>query len=263
MIEAPPPGKFPPASLAATSLTATGLSADALPAESAPSPPDAASLREAALAHLARFATTRRNLEQVLVRRVRRWGVRALKAGMEESEIAACEVALRPLIAEIVAGMEELGAVDDAQFARSRARNLTRTGRSRRAVAAHLMVKGVDSATTETALEESLGSGEQAREAELAAALVLARKRRIGPFQRPPVAPEPERDDRNEYRYEYEDEPHDDRDSSKTLAKSMVKIMAVFARNGFNHETARRALDMTREEAEEVIVRFRAQPGAY
>lgn len=194
-----------------------------------PAPPTPSALREAALAHLARFATTRRNLEQVLTRRVRRWGVRAQKAGMEAEEISRVEIGLRAVISEIVASMESLGAVDDAQFARSRARSLARTGRSRRAVAAHLMVKGVDGDTAEEALAESLGVGEQGREAELAAALVLARKRGFGPFQRP---------DRPEREY--------------------MKILAVFARNGFSQDVAQRALEMDRDEAEDLIIRFRS-----
>ncbi|QDH15273.1 regulatory protein RecX [Oecophyllibacter saccharovorans] len=194
-----------------------------------PTPPTAASLREAALAHLARFATTRRNLEQVLSRRVRRWGLRAQKAGMAPEEIRQVEGVLLGEIPEIAAGMEALGAVDDAQFARSRARSLTRSGRSRRAVTAHLVVKGVDGETAQEALEASLGAGEEAQQAELAAALVLARKRGFGAFRRPD---RPERDP--------------------------MKVLAVFARNGFSQGTAAQALAMERDEAEDLILRFRS-----
>lgn len=198
----------------------------------APPPvPDAASLREAALAHLARFATTEQGLRQMLDRRLRRWGVRASHAGLPNEDIESAVAALRPAIDGIVASMTDLGAVNDAGFARSRATSLTRTGRSRRAVEAHLANKGVDQETVRDALNDSLGerSDSSAREAELAAALVLARKRRLGPFQRP------DRED---------DDP--------------LKTLGVFARNGFSRDVAQSVLDMDPDEAEDRIIAFRS-----
>lgn len=202
--------------------------------EDSPAPPpvpDAASLREAALAHLARFATTEQGLRQVLDRRLRRWGVRASRAGLPNEDIESAIAALRPAIDGIVASMTDLGAVDDAGYARNRAVSLTRTGRSRRAVEAHLANKGVDQNTTREALNDSLGerSDSSAQEAELAAALVLARKRRLGPFQRP---------DREE--------------------EDPLKALGVFARNGFSRDVAQSVLDMDSDEAEDRIIAFRS-----
>lgn len=202
--------------------------------EDSPAPPpvpDAASLREAALAHLARFATTEQGLRQVLDRRLRRWGVRASRAGLPNEDIESTIAALRPAIDGIVASMTDLGAVDDAGYARNRALSLTRTGRSRRAVEAHLANKGVDQDTTREALNDSLGerSDSSAQEAELAAALVLARKRRLGPFQRP---------DREE--------------------EDPLKALGVFARNGFSRDVAQSVLDMDSDEAEDRIIAFRS-----
>lgn len=202
--------------------------------EDSPAPPpvpDAASLREAALAHLARFATTEQGLRQVLDRRLRRWGVRASRAGLPNEDIESIIVALRPAIDGIVASMTDLGAVDDAGYARNRAVSLTRTGRSRRAVEAHLANKGVDQDTTREALNDSLGerSDSSAQDAELAAALVLARKRRLGPFQRP---------DREE--------------------EDPLKALGVFARNGFSRDVAQSVLDMDPDEAEDRILAFRS-----
>ena len=198
----------------------------------APPPvPDAASLREAALAHLARFATTEQGLRQVLDRRLRRWGVRASRAGLPNEDIESTIAAVSPAIDGIVASMTDLGAVDDAVYARNRAVSLTRTGRSRRAVEAHLANKGVDQNTTREALNDSLGerSDSSAQEAELAAALVLARKRRLGPFQRP---------DREE--------------------EDPLKALGVFARNGFSRDVAQSVLDMDSDEAEDRIIAFRS-----
>ncbi|KXV18439.1 regulatory protein RecX [Gluconobacter oxydans] len=202
--------------------------------EDSPAPPpvpDAASLREAALTHLARFATTEQGLRQVLDRRLRRWGVRASRAGLPNEDIESTIAALRPAIDGIVASMTDLGAVDDAGYARNRAVSLTRTGRSRRAVEAHLANKGVDQDTTREALNESLGerSNSSAQDAELAAALVLARKRRLGPFHRP---------DREE--------------------EDPLKALGVFARNGFSRDVAQSVLDMDSDEAEDRIIAFRS-----
>ncbi|EHH67033.1 regulatory protein RecX [Gluconobacter morbifer] len=198
-----------------------------------PPAPDARTLRETALAHVARFATTEQGLRQVLDRRLRRWGVRAERGGMMAEDIEAMIAALRPAIEDVLGSMAQLGAIDDAGFARSRALSLTRTGRSRRAVAAHLVTKGVDQNTTQNALDESLGAraDESAREAELAAALVLARKRCLGPFRRP---------DRPE------EEP--------------MKALGIFARNGFSRDVAQAALDMDPDEAEDRIIAFRSRP---
>ncbi|MFT8808706.1 regulatory protein RecX [Gluconobacter sp.] len=196
-----------------------------------PAIPDAASLREAALAHLARFATTEQGLRQVLDRRLRRWGVRASRAGLPDEDIESAIAVVRSAIDGIVASMTDLGAVDDAGFARNRAVSLTRTGRSRRAVEAHLASKGVDQDTMREALDDSLGerSDSTAQEAELAAALVLARKRRLGPFQRP---------DREE--------------------EDPLKALGVFARNGFSRDVAQSVLDMDPDEAEDRIIAFRS-----
>jgi regulatory protein len=131
-------------------------------------PPDAASLHEAALAHLARYATTRTGLLRVLDRRILRW----IHAGGDEDAAQAARAAARQVVDRLVAS----GLLDDAAFAEARARALTRAGRSRRAVAAHLRARGVTEELTATALPEDA-------EAEFAAALAYARRRRIGPFR--------------------------------------------------------------------------------
>ena len=208
------------------------LAAYSFSMEDIPTAPDFKALRETALAHLARFATTEHGLRQMLDRRLRRWGTRAARASMLEEDVEATIASLRPAVDDVVSAMTELGAVDDAGFARSRALNLTRTGRSRRAVAAHLATKGVDQSVTQDALNESLGerSDDTAREAELAAALVLARKRRVGPFCRP-------------------DRPQED----------PIRVMGIFARNGFSRDVVETALDMDPEEAEDRIIAFRSR----
>jgi regulatory protein len=137
-------------------------------------PPDLSRLREAAVAHLARFAATETGLARVLARRIDRWA-RAAEAEAQP-DVAPRAAAARALIAEVARAMVAAGAVDDTAFAASRARRLARTGRSRRATLAHLGAKGVDGATAIAALPPP--------EAELLAALAFCRRRRLGPFAR-------------------------------------------------------------------------------
>ena len=168
-----------------------------------PPRPDRTSLHNAALAHLARFATTRQGLTRVLDRRIARW---ARAAEGEAEEVAALRAEARTIVAKLVA----LGAIDDAAFAAARARSLTRAGRSRAVVAAHLAARGVAAEQARAAI------GEDAQ-TQLAAALVLARRRRLGPF----------------------------RDGAADARREL----GVLARAGFGQDTAERALAMEQEAA--------------
>lgn len=200
-------------------------------------PPQRSALREAALAHLARFGTTRQGLEQVLLRRVARWAQKAQRAGDCTELVAEHAAKLHPVVAAVVDDMVRLGAVDDAVFARSRVRRLVRSGRSTRAVQAHLAAKGVAPEVRDEALEEAvstLSAGEQ----ELCAALVLARKRRLGPFALAPATP--------------------DEGEASGMAR-WNKALGVLARAGFARDVAQRALEMQPEEAEDWMDRLRAE----
>ncbi|MBL6076516.1 RecX family transcriptional regulator [Belnapia sp. T18] len=136
-------------------------------------PPGEAKLREAALAHLARFAATELGLRRVLERKVDRWARRAEAEGQDTAPAAE----VRALAAQVARQMVALGAVDDAAFAMARARRLAKAGRSRRAIAAHLAGKGVAREVAAAALPEE----------ELDAALAQCRRRRIGPFAPAPM----------------------------------------------------------------------------
>jgi len=181
-------------------------------------PPDEASLHEAALSYLARYAATQAMLRRVLDRRVDRW------ARAQGQEVDATEVAdARRLVGTVVAELTAAGAVDDAAFATARARSLARAGRSQRAVISYLAAKGVAGDTARAALPIE-------DDAELAAALALAARRRIGPFRRPDAVP-----DETQRRRE----------------------LGVLARAGFAQSVAARTLVMEREEAEELLHRLR------
>ncbi len=188
--------------------------------------PTAARLRDAAIAHLARFSATEAGLVRVLDRRVLRWSRRAVDSGQAPEEVAALAAAGRQAARSVAAALVGAGAVDDAAYAGSRARSLGRGGRSRRAIEAHLLQHGVAPELVRAALPEG-------DEAELGAALMQARRRRIGPFALPVGDGEP-------------DDP-----------ASRNKALATLARAGFSREVAERALDLDREEAEQRVTALR------
>jgi len=185
-------------------------------------PPDAATLHEAALSHLARYAATEAGLRRVLERRVERWARTASIDATDPDAITAQAAAARHIVSEVVARLAVAGALNDAAFAESRARSLTRAGRSRRAVAAHLAAKGVDAETLRAQLTDD-------PERELAAALVLARRKRIGPF----------------------------RSSAPPDQRGRLRELAILARAGFPQDVARRALTMEPDEAEAMVNQLR------
>ena len=129
-------------------------------------PPDESNLRQAALAHLARFNTTQAGLLRLLSRRVERW---AHRSGAEAAETAAGLQAAQTVVARLAA----IGAVNDAAFVEARTRSLHRAGRSRRAISAHLQGKGVP---------QELAALQDDPVADLAAAVLYASRRRMGPF---------------------------------------------------------------------------------
>jgi regulatory protein len=184
---------------------------------------DAAALQDAALSYLARYAATEAGLLRVLERRIDRWARLAQTADADRDAIAAELSAAKQAARGIVARLAATGAVDDAAFAESRVRNLVRAGRSRRAIAAHLAAKGVGTETQRRILPHDTAGDE------LAAALVLARRRRIGPFRA--------------------GDPPD--------AAGRRRELAIFARAGFPQSVAARALETEAEEAEALVNQLR------
>ena len=121
----------------------------------------------------------------------------------------------------VVAALTAAGALDDAAFATQRAASLARSGRSSTAVEAHLRARGIDPELVTRAV-----SGQQADD--LPAALIYVRRRRLGGFG--------------------------DGDADAGLLR---KQLAALARAGFTGEIARHALRLSRDEATDVIARFR------
>lgn len=126
-----------------------------------PRPPlDEEKLNELALAYVARFATSRARLASYLARKLRERGW----AGAGE-----------PPVATLVAKAAAAGFVDDAAFALSKARSLTGRGYGARRVDQALHAAGIEQSDGEAARGH-------AQDDAVEAALLFARRRRIGPF---------------------------------------------------------------------------------
>ena len=167
-------------------------------------------LENAAMHYLERFASSSRNLRRVLMRKVDRslahWG----EDGSGNREACAAQVDA------VIAKLASLGYLNDAAYAEMKTRSLHRQGKGSRTIRATLAAKGIDADLTASALDSL---AEEVAEPDLAAAIKLARKRRLGPF-RPGM--------REEFRQ---------------------KDLATLARAGFDFDTARRVIEAESAEA--------------
>ena len=180
---------------------------DSRPPRKRPRKVSSKSLEAAALHYLERFASSAENLRRVLMRRV----AKSARVHDIDPEEAA------RWIDEIVERFARSGLLDDRRYAESLAHSLSRRGVAMRGIRARLMQKGVASDEIDsaiTALTEETG------DADLAAALALIRRRRIGPHRDP--------DARAAYR---------------------DKDLAALARAGFSYDLARRVIEADDAEA--------------
>ncbi len=132
-----------------------------------------ADLKDAALHYLGRYAASTARLRQVITRRIKR-------------SAKANDLDPQPLLDElerVIAMLIRTGLLNDATFAEGRVRSLNRRGGSRRQIAGKLAAAGVPQATTAEALA---GMEEEMPDAEFAAALAYARRRRLGAFRSVP-----------------------------------------------------------------------------
>lgn len=132
-------------------------------ARQAPRPLDQAGLEALALGYVGRYATTRAKLAAYLARKLAERGWAGEDAAPDPRALA-----------ERLAG---LGYIDDRAFATARGASLTRRGYGARRVADALRVAGI-------AADDGAEAQSRARDDGLAAALALARRRRLGPFAR-------------------------------------------------------------------------------
>jgi regulatory protein len=172
-------------------------------------------LEKSALFYLERYAASSGQLRRVLLRRVKR----AEMLGLDATQAEAARNHIEALIARLLAS----GILDDRRFAESQAQSLQRRGSSRRRIRQRLAAKGVEREFVEDALETIEPEGETS---ELAAACVLARRRRLGPYR-----------------------------AAGTRRDFRRKDLATLARAGFSLDVARQVLAARDPEALERLMR--------
>jgi len=168
-----------------------------------------ARLENIALHHLDRFATSANNLRRVLSRRAQKSAYHH-----EDTDLEECATWIDNLISRY----QECGLLDDPAYARAQAISHNRRGKSLRAIRALLSQKGVTAPDIDVALE---GLNEDHVDADLAAAIAYARRRRIGPYRTKDI---------------------DD--------KGLEKELSALARSGFSYGIARRIV--TAETVEDI-----------
>ena len=176
---------------------------------------DESALEISALSYLERFAASSGQLRYLLLRRIKR----AEMLGTDRAEADAARPQVETLIARLLAS----GILDDRHFAEAQAESLQRRGTSRRHIRQRLTAKGLYRGFVDEALGAIAPEGEAS---ELAAACVLARRRRLGPYR-----------------------------ASGTRRDFRQKDLATLARAGFSLEIARRVLAARDPEALDRLLR--------
>ncbi len=140
-----------------------------------PRPVTRSYLLNAAQSYLQRYASSRANLERILVRKARMRG---------KDTFFLPET--RELIAEVLDALERMQLLDDKAFAAGRAGTLKRKGASAALARRTLAAKGVECETAAVAVAAlDIRDGEQA--------MITARRLKLGPWRRtdpgPPFTP--------------------------------------------------------------------------
>lgn len=162
-------------------------------------------LDQIALDYLARFATTKKRVQEMLVRRIRK------SAHFHGDDPA-------PMLAAIPAVIEKLERnrfLDDEAFAGMKAASLTRRGTSRRQIGAKLSQLGINQEMHGNAMA---GLVEEFGDVEESAAIAYAQRRRLGRYRARHIAGE----------------------QRQVQAK---RDLAAMARAGFSFALAKRVLD--------------------
>ena len=162
-------------------------------------------LHNAGLYYLERFASSSGNFREVMMRKVKRSCM-----AHPEQDFDACAAMVDALVEKFI----NVGLLDDQIYARSVVNSLRRRGKSARAIHSHLKSKRLDSAIIEDVLKAfDAENHETTAQAEHEAALIFARKKRLGPFRK-----------------------HEEFDIQKELGK--------MARAGFSYDTSRTVLNI-------------------
>ncbi len=158
-------------------------------------------LTNKAFHYLGRYASTSNRLETILRKFAQR------KLGRADPAL------LDQIIREVTESCLRLGYIDDEAFIRSQFRQGLRSGFSQRRILLKLAQRGISRDLAEAVMDEQTSRAANQRDSELAAALIYARKKSVGPYSRAEHHPE---------------------DSQRHLAR--------LARNGFAFDVAKQVM---------------------
>lgn len=165
------------------------------------------------LRYLGRYASSKAQLERVLKNKI------AKRPDLDPQGAYAAFPAL-------ITKLENLGYLDDEAYARGMSVSLIRSGKSDARIRQKLQEKGLTADLIQSGLEharERLGL-DNAREQALTGALICLRKRGQGPYLRA------------------------DRE-----AKEPDRVLGMLARAGYSYDIAKAALNLSRDEAEQIL----------
>lgn len=158
-------------------------------------------LEQAALSYLARYSAPSVHVRRLLMAKVHR------SARAHGTDPGAGASTVDSIITRLIGRR----LIDDAAFAQGRAASLRRQGASRHSIHQHLAAKGV---AVGLIAEVLAGPNVGGADADLAAALIYARRRRLGPYRR-----------------------------DRARMENRERDLAALGRQGFSYEITRRIVD--------------------
>ena len=170
-------------------------------------------LSNKAFHYLGRYASTSNRLETILRKFAQRKLVRADPALLEQ------------IIREVTESCVRLGYVDDESFIRSQFRQGLRSGFSQKRILLKLAQKGISRDLAEAVMDEQNRTAAQEKDSELAAALIYARKKSVGPYS-----------------------------SAELHREENQRHMARLARNGFASDVAKKVIALPSAEAADELL---------
>lgn len=163
-------------------------------------------VHELALNYLDRYETTQVRMHRHLTQKLRK---RALEESLDLEKLGRW-------IEAVVKRLVRAGLIDDSRYAEARTRQLRGRGKSTRWIQQDLRSRGIEPELIKETLEFEGEDDDDDTDHEWAAAVTLARKRRLGPFSRYDEAERLERRQRS---------------------------LGIMARAGFRYDMAARVLD--------------------
>ncbi len=174
-------------------------------------------LHNAGLYYLQRFSSSSGNFREIMIRKIKR-----SCAHHTDQDFEHCLEALDETVQKFI----DVGLINDETYTRGMVHSLRRQGKSKRAIEAKLRTKNVPQNLVKLKIEEYDEEHKDA-DTELISALILARKRKIGPYKK---------------------ESFDENTDIK-------KHLSIMARAGFSYDTSSIVLKMGVDYAETIVNR--------